>query len=307
MFTLLETISPHSTHDYLGYVYNHPRFLAHNNDRTQIHFYAHRDDRILAHTAFLVKEGVAHSPLRLPFAGLEYNQKLDDGALRAILSEVEWRLKAKNVAEINYHQPPNSYQSDVSLNKAFESLGYGILQERLFHGIRVNEHDLIDRMHKMEQRKFNMFCNGAEFKALVGDDAIQAIKWIEKNRRLAKKPASMSWEDLKDAKALKPEAYLVFGVFMDGQMLSATVLVRANRQSVYHFLPTSLVGAEKFKKYSPMVFLVNGLYGWCQENGVELLDFGTLYVDGTLKVSLVQFKEHLGGEESRALSWRKEI
>ena len=56
-----------------------------------------------------------------------------------------------------------------------------------------------------------------------------------------------------------------------------------------------------------MVFLVNGLYGWCQENGVELLDFGTLYVDGTLKVSLVQFKEHLGGEESRALSWRKEI
>ena len=101
--------------------------------------------------------------------------------------------------------------------------------------------------------------------------------------------------------------FLVFGVFMDDYMLAATVLVKVNETSVYHFMPASMVEFQHYRKYSPMVFLVNGLYGWCRQNQINLLDLGTSYVDKKLKASLVQFKEHIGGEPSMAYSWKKHL
>lgn len=305
---LVTQISPLSVFDYPTYVYNSPSFLKQNNDQQQLHFYGQQSERVLAHVAFSVKDKAAYCPMRSPFGGIEYSPSIDYSDLLNFLAEIERDLINQGVNEIQYHQPPTSYQSDVLIKKVLEELNYTYFNERLFHGIQVTEEALSVRMHKMEQRKYKLCVHsGSEFKELRGNEAIEALQWIEKNRSLVKKPASMSWYDLNSAREENPNTFLVFGVFMDDPLIAATVLVQVNDKSVYHFLPTSLANSPYNSKYSPMVFLVNELYKWCQTHSIGLLDLGTSYVDGELKDSLVQFKEHIGGTATKALSWSKRL
>jgi hypothetical protein len=45
-----------------------------------------------------------------------------------------------------------------------------------------------------------------------------------------------------------------------------------------------------------LVFLLNGLYAWCQNENVKLLDLGTSYVNGKANATLLDFKLRMGGE-----------
>jgi len=90
-------------------------------------------------------------------------------------------------------------------------------------------------------------------------------------------------------------------------MLAATVVVIVNKKIAYHFMPASHVDFQDYRKFSPMVFLVENLYKWCQENSIVTLDLGTSYVEMKMKTSLAQFKENIGGKPSEALSWQKTL
>ena len=92
------------------------------------------------------------------------------------------------------------------MNNAFLSANYEIIQERQFHSIVVNDSDLLERMHKMEQRKYKMcLAGGAEFRQLNKKEALDAFKWIERNRTIAHKPPSMNWVDLENARTRNPK------------------------------------------------------------------------------------------------------
>lgn len=295
---------------YKPYVYNDPSFLKSNNDFEHRHFYWVNEplNQVHAHIAFSIEGNIAFSPHKLPFGGLEVSDQLTTEDISFFLEAIALKLSESGIGELRIHQAPTSYASQTSCNEAFEQLGFQMIQNRIFHTITVDESNLFDKMHKMEQRKIKMCLKiGAEFKELKKGQKIEGFKWIDKYRRLAHKPPSMTWVDLEKANQRDPEIFKVFGVYMDDHLLAATVLVLVNNELVYHFMPASDVDFQHYKKYSPMVFLVNELYKWCQSNKINVLDLGTSYVDTKLKTTLVKFKENIGGKACSALSWQKTL
>lgn len=309
-FKLHEQLLPKVDVCYRPYVYNNRSFLKSNNDLDHAHFYWVNEplNQVHAHIAFSIEGNIAFSPHKLPFGGLEVSDQLTTEDVSCFLEAIELKFRESGIGKLRIHQAPSAYFQQKNCNEAFEKLGFSVIQKRIFHSITVNENDLFERMHKMEQRKIKMCLkNGAEFKELKKDRKIEGFKWIDRFRTLAHKPPSMTWVDLEKANQRDPKIFKVFGVYMDGFLLAATVMVMVNDKAVYHFMPASHVDFQHYKKYSPMVFLVNGLYKWCQSNEMNVLDLGTSYVDMKLKTSLVKFKENIGGESCEALSWQKTL
>ncbi len=309
-YRLTDVLDSHTKITYESYVYNDPAFLKSNNNFVQHHYYWVADEvnEAHAHVAFSVVDEIAYSPHKLPFGGVEVSSNVSEELIVEFLEAVERELKGLNITTIRLHQAPSAYGDQSIVNKAIASHGYEVIQERVFHAITVDASDIFERMHKMEQRKIKK-CRDAHatFKELKKSEKVNAFEWIEWHRTLDYKPPSMTWVDLRDVNQRNPKLYKVFGVFMDGHMLAATILVMVNAQTVYHFMPASHVDFPGYKKFSPMVFLVEGLYKWCQSQGIKTLDLGTSYVDVKMKASLAQFKENIGGKPSKALSWQKTL
>ncbi|OEK00238.1 hypothetical protein BFP97_01350 [Roseivirga sp. 4D4] len=294
---------------YTSYAYNTPSFLATNNQFTKHHFYWVNDviGEAHGHVAFSIVDEIAYSPHKLPFGGIELSEKLNKAEINSFLEAVEGELEETGVKAVRIHQAPNAYADHSMISDCLIDLGYDIIQNRIFHTISVDESDLYDRMHKMEQRKIKKCIDGGATFKEVKRDKKKVFQWINRFRDLDYKPPSMTWADLENTNALNPKMYRVFAVYMDEFMLAATVVVMVNDESVYHFMPASDVDFRHYKKFSPMVFLVDNLYKWCQRNGIKTLDLGTSYVDMKMKTSLSKFKENIGGKPTEAKSWEKEL
>lgn len=294
---------------YTGYVYSESSFLETNNSLQKRHFYwvDVDTDRAYAHVAFSIADDIAFSPHRLPFGGVELSQELSQPEVLEFLRQVEKSLQNDGVTGIRIHQAPNAYYDHSLISDSLIDLGYEIIQNRVFHTIAVDESDLYGRMHKMEHRKIKKCIEGGAVFKEVKRGKKEVFQWINRFRELDYKPPSMSWADLEDTNSLNPKMYRVFGVYMDEFMLAATVVVMVNDEAVYHFMPASHVEFRHYRKLSPMVFLVQNLYKWCQDNSIKLLDLGTSYVDMKMKTSLAKFKENIGGKPTEALSWQKTL
>ncbi len=306
-FKLLDHLPVNCQICYQPYLYNESKFLETNNDLTHYHFYWTDEEinKAYAHVVFSIHDEIGYSNYKLPFGGIETSADLNEEEVILFLTAVELELVKLGVQKIRIHQAPEAYQEQVIVSSALDALGYKVIQNRVFHAISVDERDLFSRMHRMEQRKINKCIqNGAEFKQIKRGKK-KTFQWIERHRTLDYKPPSMNWVDLENTSERNPKAYLVFGVYMDGWLLAATVAVKVSDNILYHFMPASCTDFQHYRKFSPMVMLVNEMYKWCAENGIKVLDLGTSYVDMKLKDSLVNFKENIGGKSNEALSWMK--
>ncbi len=84
-----------------------------------------------------------------------------------------------------------------------------------------------------------------------------------------------------------------------------TVTVRVCEDVLYNFLPADL---SSYKSFSPLVYLTEAIYNYCQEKQIAILDMGlSLDLHGNEKPGLLKFKKNLGGEESVRLIYQKQV
>jgi GNAT acetyltransferase-like protein len=304
-FVLLNHLPKGYQEKYLPLVYNSKSFLASNNDLPQTHFYwvEKTKSSAYAHIAFSTEESEASSPLKAPFGGVEYADDLSAADLCTFLIFVEKELKTKSVKYLNISQAPESYRNQKKLNEVLIDLKYKVKTKRIFHGICITENDIISKMSVMEQRRLKK-CIKADFKfkSLPKTKLSEVYNAIAIWRDLKEKPLSMEWKVLSHTRKSNPAMYLPFGVYDDDKLIAATIAIQVNSKVLYHFYPAH---SPEYNNFSPMVMLVEGLYNWCRTEQIELLDLGTSYVNNKMNQSLVRFKKHLGGEESKALIYRK--
>ncbi len=79
--------------------------------------------------------------------------------------------------------------------------------------------------------------------------------------------------------------------------------VRVRDDILYTFLPAS---NPAYHAYSPLVLLMDGLFEYCQQQQIRLLDLG-VSLDGNHqpKPSLLRFKRNLGALESPKVCFEK--
>lgn len=306
-FRLVEEIPTGASVAFSPLFYNKSSFLKANNDLPQVHYYwlDTHSKIVTGHVAFSLEEGEAISPVKAPFGGIEYSEQLKYEELCTFVIFIERALKEAGIQFLRIHQPPENYQDQSLLNQILMDLDYQAKRERVHHGIQISEAPLVDQMAQMEQRRFRKcFRAGFVFKALESNDLPEVYRSIRRWREFSKKPLSMSWEELQASRKSNPKSYLPFGVFDGKRLVAATIAIQAKDEVLYHFYPAH---DPEYNNHSPMVFLVNEMYSWCQKHEVKLLDLGTSYLGNKMNRTLIRFKTHLGAEESRAKIFRKAL
>ena len=83
---------------------------------------------------------------------------------------------------------------------------------------------------------------------------------------------------------------------------SSLVSVRINKSILYNFY---MDHDAPYNKLSPALMLMEGLFKFCEEQSIDLLDLGTSSLDGKPNFSLLAFKLRTGAFPSLKLRFEK--
>jgi hypothetical protein len=184
--------------------------------------------------------------------------------------------------------------------------GFSIKRKAVNHHIVIHENPLQDSMHPMEIRRLNK-CKeqGFTFTAEPIQNAEEVYDYLSQCREEQGLSLSISKHMFFRYMDEFPQNYPLFTIRDSKDIVAATVAIKVHRKILYSFLPGSL---RKYKNYSPTVLLNEGLYTYCQDHQIEMLDLGiSTEKDGKDQESLIAFKERMGGEKSYKYFLEKEL
>jgi hypothetical protein len=159
-------------------------------------------------------------------------------------------------------------------------------------------------MHLSERRRLAK-CQRAGFQVRVwASPPVDAVvQFIQHSRSQQGYLLTITPERLAHLLQNLPGQYPVVVVHDGPHIAALTVAVRVRQDILYNFLPADNLA---YRPYSPAVMLTQGLYAYCQQEGITLLDLGVSVDEHRHpKLSLMQFKRNLGAEESPKMVWEK--
>jgi CelD/BcsL family acetyltransferase involved in cellulose biosynthesis len=112
----------------------------------------------------------------------------------------------------------------------------------------------------------------------------------------------MSADDLKKVMKFFPESFYLHVLSLSNKWVAASISIRVEHNILYTFYYDH---DAEYDRLSPVVMLMDGIYSFCQQEGIKLLDLGTSNINGKLSESLLDFKLSLGAEPSRKLTFVK--
>jgi hypothetical protein len=277
-----------------------------NNNLPQIHFWLidHLAKSILGHVSFSIEEGKALSPSKAPFGGFSLSDALSSQSISFFIFEVLRKLKLHPISTINIKLAPENYSE--RLRVLSENLGFGGFsktQKLVYHAIGIDSNAFESKIAEMEHRKLKK-CNneGFRFEMLPQNALHDVFQFVKTHRDEKGYDFSMDWTSLKMADQAMPKTYLPVAVYDQDKMIAATIAIRASEDVLYNFSPAH---DWDYNAFSPVVFLTEGLYQYCQINKIAFLDLGTSYIDNAINEGLTNFKSHLGAQTFFSHSYRK--
>jgi hypothetical protein len=272
-----------------------------------ISFHIVTNQKVFGAIHFLIENQIAKSPLRAPYGSLEANGEIDVSVIERLFSFIQQHFSARGIKELIIKNAPALYNPSlsVSVKKSFNESGFEIETSDVQSVIVVTDSQLSTRFHYSEKKRLRR-CNFRKllFQQLPATSAALVYDFIAQCRREKGFNISMTFEELSIAMELFPKNYLFFAVFDSEKIIAASICIRVSETILYDYAHDH---DHHYNNLSPVVFLVNGIYNYCQENNIELLDLGTSLSNGTLKVSLLEFKTRLGATVTEKLTYRKQL
>ena len=259
-----------------------------------------------ARCAVFVDNQLAISPKLAPFGSIEFIFTLPDVALSNLIDTLEQEVVRLSLPALRITNYPHCYAPHQAerLVRELKQRHYHLADRLLNYHIDVTPNPLPARMHHSEQRRLAK-CHKAQFTAAVwsNPDVSEVIDFVVRSRRQQGYQLTIAPDRLAHLLETNPDNYPVL-IVRDGPTIAAlTVAVRVRHDILYNFLPAS---NQAYHAYSPAVLLTEGLYTYCQQQGITLLDLGVSVDEHRKpKPSLMQFKRNLGAVESPKMVWEK--
>ncbi|MDN5203378.1 GNAT family N-acetyltransferase [Fulvivirgaceae bacterium BMA10] len=294
-------------HRYESYLYNQEEFINLRSGYNIKRYFIvdHKTKGVLGSVKFFVDNGYAKSLVRTPFGGIELNSGIDLEILYDFVTFFESNLFDLRVNTITIKNAASGYDHLTSskvttclLNKDYE-----IYSSEVNHHIEVNKTGLDERIHLMEERKLLKAKElNFRFEQRALKDLEEIYDYIKACRLERGITISMTYEELESTVTKLPDQYKIFTVQSDSEIRAATIAVRVNDRILYNFYPANKL---KDRTLSPIVFLMEGIYNYCQVHGYDILDLGISSENNTPQFSLIKFKERMGGIFSTKFSFIK--
>lgn len=293
-----------------GFIFNEPKHISQQSDGPfyVITAFNTATGQAEARCTFFPKSPLAVSPFAAPFGSIEFSETLPDTILNDFLNVLHQTASEAGAHALRIVNYPHCYapkQAD-KLTELLTEHGFTITETHqnayLTIADKPFEHSLVAaerrRLRKCQQANF-------VFTQWIDPDISAVTSFIAETRHLQRYSLPLSAERLADLFRLFPNEFSVFMVSDCSTITALTVAVRVREDILYNFLPAS---HPNYSTFSPMVMLIGGLFAYCQQQDIRLLDLGvSLDGDHQPKPSLVRFKQNLGGQASPKLVFEKQL
>lgn len=268
--------------------------------------YNQRTQQTEARCAVFVKPEVAVSPGAAPFGSVEFTETLPDSVLDELLSVLTNEVRATGAPTLRLINYPRCYapaQTD-RLTDSLMSQGFRLIETNPSFFLPVEADPFEANLHASERQRLRK-CRraGFRFQHEPSPDVKTVVDFLRTTRQQQGYALTLSPDRLTKLLTRFPGQFPVFSV-MDGATTAAlTIAVRVREDILYNFLPAS---HPDYCRFSPMVLLTDGLYAYCQQEGIRLLDLGvSLDANRQPKPSLMRFKQNLGAQSSPKMIFEK--
>ncbi len=293
-----------------GFLFNDAKHLRQQHDErfyllSALNQTTHQTD---ARCAFFIQNDKALSPVAAPFGSIEFAETLPEQVLNAFIHRLIKETRATGATTLRLVNYPACYapkQADRLTQKLHEH-GFDLIDTHQTFVLSTTDSSFGSNLVPAERRRLRK-CReaGFAFSQWQTPDIAHVIDFVHETHRQKGYRLTISHERLVDLLRDFPDQYSVFTV-RDGFRLAAlTITIRVRHDILYNFRPVSHAD---YQQYSPMVMLTDGLFSYCQEQKIRLLDLGvSLDANGLPKPSLIRFKRNLGAQESPKLIFEKRL
>lgn len=310
VYTFLEGSSPAGfVPDYDPAIFNWPEFTALHpaGEATAFYLLDERRKKIMAEIHFRITDHLARSPFRAPFGSVECSSDIQPQVLYRFIEDFELRLKNKGVTDIYIKNPPHVYApAKLSLLETFLlNQHYTATDAEVDAVIEVTKDPFAERIRHSENLRMRQAeLAGFSFAELTPGQGRHVYDFISGCHQQKGYKLSIAPGEMERLIRRFPGRYLFFVIRQGEKTVAASVSVRVTANILYNFL----VNHEKeLDHLSPAVPLMEGIYGYCQRNGIGLFDLGTSAWQGKPNFSLLDFKLHVGAMPGSRFSFYKKI
>ncbi|CCG98235.1 hypothetical protein FAES_0221 [Fibrella aestuarina BUZ 2] len=261
-----------------------------------------------ARCALFIDDQLATSPKAAPFGSIEFVEALPDSALHALIDSLEAEVQHLNVPTLRLTNYPHAYAARQAerLVGLLRRRGYRVADQFLNFHIDVSAQPLAGKLHRSERRRLaKCLRSGFTVAHWAQPPVAEVVRFIERSRQQQGYPLTILPDRLAQLLKRFPEQYPVFAVWDGSTLASLTVAVRVRHDILYNFLPAD---NQHYRTFSPAVLLTQGLYTFCQQHAITLLDLGVcLDAQRAPKPSLMRFKRNLGATASWKVVLEKQL
>lgn len=308
-YTFQEGIPTGFTPDFDTGIFHDPRHLQLQSPTGWCTFALLNENQrsIIARIDVHIETSHAASPLRSPFGSFIFSKDLSSELLKEFIISTEHQLKNKKVQTVVLKNPPEVYAlSEIGLlEDVLLELDYQIKQEEISAVIHVKNEAFDKIIHRSKKSRLK---KGHEqlfdFDQLSINRISEVYDFLKGCREEKGYRLSMSLSALEQAVAAFPENFFLHTVTHQHRLIAACISIQVKQTVLYTFYYDHSV---EYDSVSPVVFLCEGLYKFCQLNHFTLLDLGTSHVDGKLVEPLLNFKLSLGATPSRKCTFVKNL
>jgi hypothetical protein len=262
---------------------------------------------IAGYVRFQVFGDTAFSLYRAPFGSFTISEKVDFRTLHAFIGHISEFFKNIKIKKIEVKHYPAFYQPGMNdeVVAALGLKGFKVSKIDINHHLEISGVDFSSLIHPMEARRLKKNEKaGFVFSQHQNIDAEMLFSTIVSFRQAKKIPVNIDYATLQRLVHAFPDEYRFYSVSRGNEIIATTICIQVNQTVLYNFLPAHDV---TYNNYSPMVYLMEGIYNEAAIQETRILDLGISSLEGELQSGLITFKERLGGIPKSKLTFLKVI
>ena len=294
---------PTETFNFQRYFFNEIEHLQHQRAENDCYgFYWQNTDYEIIDGRFtvIIQDKIAYSPIRATFGGIEFNEEILEESLFDFLREIVAYLQRFGLKNIIINSYPEGYFSENQnqiLKKCLSRLNFQIRFTEQNYEISVTNKSFYETVKSPRAKQLlrKSAKNELIFQEETHPNFPKIYSFIEHSRKRKNRPMTMTLEQLKEHFEKFSKNFILFSVTHHNLIISVGVTIKINKTILYTFY---LADDGKHLKSSPTTFLLSGIYKYCQEQKLAILDLGIATEKGILNEGLAHFKQSMGGKIS---------
>ncbi len=278
-----------------GHLFNSPGFqqLMPANKK---YYILTKSERPVARVSFSLGNGIAFSGQNATFGSFDFEELLAVDEIKYFVGHVTCLLKQEGIQKIILKHWPAAYELNSKTSLVFEEMGFKVLSSEVNQHILVQDVDFNQIVKHNEQKKLRQALDrDYKFRLLNTKKLTDVYLLVKETRDRKGYPVSMSFDELARTVKALPGKFLLFGVFDNENLIAASVSINISRAILYNFYHADDIN---YRSTSPIVLLLQGIYQYCQQKHIDILDLGVSSVEGKINDGLYNFKKNLGSVSS---------